>query len=156
MRSKGELRRRRRMWGRRRKRSGGPRGREKGRWDSWCGQIERDQCLLLFIIVCSSESQNAVLVSSWKIFPWLSFDFYFREQYMDRARRRVGGMGRRMKFLFFYFFFVNSFFVFFVQCFTIIIIKCKASFFMSFILISLFNTRFRSHLISFQFFFFKK
>ena len=37
-------------------------------------------------------------------------------------------MGRRMKFLFFYFF-VNSFVcLFFVQCFTIIIIKYKASF----------------------------
>ena len=38
-------------------------------------------------------------------------------------------MGRRLKFLFLFFFFVNRFvFVFFVQCFTIIIIKCKASF----------------------------
>ena len=39
-------------------------------------------------------------------------------------------MGRRLKFLFFYFFFVNRFVCcfFFVQCFTIIIIKCKALF----------------------------
>ena len=37
-------------------------------------------------------------------------------------------MGRRMKFLFVYFFFVNSFVLFFLQCFTIIIIKFKASF----------------------------
>ena len=38
-------------------------------------------------------------------------------------------MGRRLKFLFFYFFFVNRFVCcFFAQCFTIIIIKCKALF----------------------------
>ena len=44
--------------------------------------------------------------------------------------KKTGGMGRRLKFLFFYFFFVNRFVYcfFLVQCFTIIIIKCKASF----------------------------
>ena len=37
-------------------------------------------------------------------------------------------MGRRLKFLFILFFFVNRFVVFFCTVFTIIIIKCKASF----------------------------
>ena len=52
----------------------------------------------------------------------MSFDFYFREEYMDRARRR--GVGWEDKFLFFKFSFVNRF----VQCFIIIIIKFKTLF----------------------------
>ena len=38
--------------------------RERERQARQLMRADRDQCLLLFIIVCSSESQNAVLVSS--------------------------------------------------------------------------------------------
>ena len=100
------------MRGRRRKRCGGPRGREKGRRGSWCRWIERGQCLLLFIIVCSLESQNAVLVSSWKFSLNCLLIFYFRERYMDRARRRAAGWEEEWSFYFFIFF-CKLFFLFF-------------------------------------------
>ena len=63
-------------------------------------------------------------MQSWSVVEKFSLnclDFYFREEYMDRARRR--GWDRKTSFYFFIFF-VNKF----VQCFTIIIIKCKALF----------------------------
>ena len=51
---------------------------------------------------------------SWSVVEKFSlnclFDFYFREEYMDRARRRVAGWGRRLVFIFL-FFFVNRFVV---------------------------------------------
>ena len=113
MQSKRELRKRRRIRGRRRKRNGGPLGREKGRWGSWCGQIERGLCLLL------SAVRN-LRMRSWSVVEKfslkLSFDFYF----MDGKKIEV--------FIFLFFLLIDLFVVFFVQCFTIIIIKCKASF----------------------------
>ena len=154
MQSEGELRRRRRMWGGSRKKNGGPGGREKGRWGSWGGRIERGQCKLL------SAVRN-LRMRSWSVenFPLIVIWFnYFREHYMDRVWRRQAGWEEDWSFYFFIFF-VNRFdccFLFFFTVFYHHHYQMQGFVFMWFILISLFNTRFRSHLVSFQYFIFKK
>ena len=67
---------------------------------------------------------NVLLVSNWKIA--LIFWFSFQGTLHGQGPKETGGMGRRLKFLFF---FVNRFVdcFFFCTVFTIIIIKCKAS-----------------------------
>ena len=82
--SKREWRKRKRIRGRRKKRSGGPGGREKGRQGSWWGQIERGQCKLL------SAVRN-LRMRSWSVVEKFSFYFHFRESYMDRVRWRQAG-----------------------------------------------------------------
>ena len=124
MQSERDWRKRRRIRGRRRKRNGGPRGREKGRWGGWCGWIGRGQCKLL------SAVRN-LRMRSWSVenFPLIVFWFnYFREHYMDRVRRRQAGWEEDWSFYFLIFFCKYIWLLFFLQCFTIIIIKCKASF----------------------------
>ena len=70
---------------------------------------------------------NALLVSNWNIA--LIFWFSFQGTLQGQGPKETGGMGRRLKFLCFSFFFVNRFVdCFFCTVFTIIIIKCKASF----------------------------
>ena len=70
-------------------------------------------------------------MQSWLLIeklPLFSFDFHFREWYLDKVRRRQAGMGWIGILFIYLFIFVNRFFCLFVQFFTIIIIKCKASF----------------------------
>ena len=149
--SERKWRKRRRIRDRRRKRNGGPGGREKGRRGGWCGQIERGQCKLL------SAVWN-LRMRSWSVenFPLIVFWFLFQGTLHGQGPKKTGGMGRRLKFLFFNFFFVNRF-----DCCIFLVFyhhhyQMQGFVFMSFILISLFNTRFRFHLISFHFFFFNK
>ena len=151
MQSERDWRKRRRIRGRRRKRNGRPRGREKGRWGGWCGRIGRGQCKLL------SAVRN-LRMWSWSVenFPLIVFWFnYFREHYMDRVRRRQAGWEEDWSFYFFIFF-VNTFDCCFFTVFYHHHYQMQGFVFMSFILISLFNTRFCSHLVSFHFFFFNK
>ena len=84
---------------RRRKRNGGPGGREKGRLGGWCRRIERGQCKLL------SAVQN-LRMRSWSVenFPLIVFWFLFQGTLHGQGPKKTGGMGRRLKFLLFYFF----------------------------------------------------
>ena len=50
---------------------------------------------------------NALLVSNWKIA--VIFLFSFQGTLHGQGLKETGGMGRRLKFLFFNFFFVNRF-----------------------------------------------
>ena len=136
---------------RRRKRNGGPRGREKGRWGSWCRRIERGQCKLL------SAVRN-LRMQSWSVenFSLIVFWFLFQGTLHGQGPKKTGRMGRRLKFLFFNFFLEIDLIAVFFTVFYHHHYQMQGFIFMSFILISLFNTRFRSHLISFHFFFFNK
>ena len=71
--SEREWRKRWRIRGRSRKMNGGPRGKEKGRWGSWCGLIERGLCKLL------SAVRN-LRMRSWSVenFPLIFFWFLFQ------------------------------------------------------------------------------
>ena len=152
MQSKRDWRKRRRIRGRRRKRNGGPGGREKGRRGGWCGRIGRSQCKLL------SAVRN-LRMRSWSVenFPFIVFWFnYFREHYMDRVWRRQVGWEEDWSFYFFIFFCKYISLLFFFTVFYHHHFQMQGFIFMSFILISLFNTRFHSHLVSFHFFLFNK
>ena len=129
MQSERELRQRRRIRGRRRKRNGGPRGREKGRWGGWCGQIERGLCLLLSAVrnlrmwswsVVEKFSLNCLLISISGNGTWIELE---------------GGRqdGKKIEVFIFLFFFVNRF----VCCF----------FLYSVLPSSLLNTRLHFHVI---------
>ena len=72
---------RQRIRDRRRKRNRGPGGREKGRWSSWCGQIERGQCKLLSAVrnlrMQSWSVENFSLIVFWFISgksTWIEWD----------------------------------------------------------------------------------
>ena len=81
MQSERKWRKRRRIRDRRRKRNGGPGGREKGRRGGWCGQIERGQCKLLSAVwnlrMRSWSVENFPLIVFWTISgksTWIELD----------------------------------------------------------------------------------
>ena len=110
------------MRDRRRKRNGGPGGREKGRRDSWCGWIERDQYKLLSTVWNGASESinkfwNALLVSNWKTaLNFLSISISEKVTWTGSDEGRQGGsqMKRKRKMISFYFlnFFVNRLYSF--------------------------------------------
>ena len=96
------------------------------------------------VLVSRKFSLNCLLIS-------ISGNFTWTRSEEDRQD------GKMIEIFIFLFFFVNRFgCCFFFTVFNHHHYQIQGFVFMSFILISLFNTRFHSHLVSFHFFFFNK
>ena len=93
----GKKKRRTKGWRQRRRR--GKEEKERDKKGGWKGQQGIGQCKLLSIV---RNGASALLVSNWKIA--LIFWFPFQGMLHGQGPKKTGGMGRKLKFLFFNFF----------------------------------------------------